>query len=73
MVASQILDRRFYPLIDLDLLDARIAFDVENAIACEQVVVEFLRAADVQNGVGFAIEFANSLLAEGRRSGYPGK
>ena len=71
VVAAQILDGRFDPLIDLDLLDARIAFDVENAIAREQIVVEFLRAADVQDRVGFAVEFANSFerKAGGRIAG----
>ena len=38
------------------MLHARIALDVKNAIAHEQIVVEFLRAADIQDRVGFAIE-----------------
>ena len=29
---SQILDCRFYALVDLDLLDARVALDVKDAI-----------------------------------------
>ena len=56
VMPPQIFDRRFYAFVDLDLFNAWIAFDVENAIAREQIVVEFLRAANVQDGVGFAIK-----------------
>src|SRR5207302_203254 len=44
---------------DLDLLDSGIAFDVKNAIAREKVCVEFLSAANIQDGVGFAVELAD--------------
>ena len=49
------------PLIDLDLFNAWIALDVKNAIGSEQIVVEFLRAADVQDRVCFSIELSNSF------------
>src|SRR5206468_234496 len=52
----QILDCGFYTFVDLDLLNAGIAFDVKDTIGHEQVIVEFLRPADIQNRVGFAIE-----------------
>ena len=42
-MSSQIFDCRFYSLIDLDLLNARIALDVKNAIGNEQIVIKFLR------------------------------
>ena len=56
MVSTQVVDCRSYVFVDLDLFNARIAFDVNDPIALEQVVIEFLRAADVQDGVGFAIK-----------------
>ena len=61
MVAAKIFDGRFYPLIDFDLFHAGVAFDVKNAIAREQVVVELLRAADIQDGIGVAIKLADFL------------
>ena len=33
---------------------------------CEQIVVEFLRAADVEDGVGFAIELLDLRQAQAR-------
>src|SRR5205823_4176343 len=59
VVAVQIFERRFDALINLDLLNSRIAFDIENAIVHQQVFIEFLGAADVQNGVSVAIKFSN--------------
>ena len=59
VVASKIFDRRFVLLVDFDLFDAGIALEVEDAIAGEQVGIEFLGAADVKDGVGFAIELAD--------------
>jgi len=53
---SQIIDRRFYFLVDLDLFNAGIALDVKNAIGNKQVVIEFLRAANVEDCVRIAIE-----------------
>ena len=61
VMAPQIFDRRLHALIDLDLLHSRIAFDIQDAIAREQVVIEFLGAANVKDGVSLAVECANSL------------
>src|SRR4029077_15888925 len=66
-MTPQIIDRRSYPLINPDLLHARIAFDINNAIACEQIVVEFLRPANIQNRVRFAIELTNPFQRKARR------
>ncbi len=60
-MSLQILNCRFHALIDLDLLDAGIALDVQNAIGNEEIVVEFLCAADVQDRVRFAIKLPNSF------------
>ena len=46
-------------LIDLDLLDTRVAFDVKNALALQQIVIEFLSPADIEDGVGFAVKLAD--------------
>ena len=51
----QIFDCRFHIFIDLDLLNTRVALDVENAIGNEQIVIELLRATDVQDCVRIAI------------------
>ena len=53
---SQIFDGRFYSLVDFDLFDAGIALDVKNAIGNEQVVIKFLRAANIQNRISLAIK-----------------
>src|SRR3979411_2732014 len=58
---AEIIDCRSHALIDLDLLDAGIALYVENAIAFQQVIVEFLRAADVQDRVRVAIKLTDFL------------
>ena len=47
--------------VHLDLLDARIAFDVENAVALEQVVVELLRSANIQDRIRVPVELADLL------------
>jgi len=44
------------PLIHADLLDAGIALHVEDPLILEDVVIEFLRAADVHDRVGVAVE-----------------
>ena len=66
-MSFQILNCRFHAFIDLDLLDAGIALDVQNAIGNEQIVVEFLCAADVQDRVRFAIKLPNSVLIAGQQ------
>src|SRR4051812_35927794 len=67
LVTLQIFDGRSVALIDFDLFDARIALDVEDAVAREQVGIEFLGAADVENGVGLAVKLADS--GEGKAGG----
>ena len=59
VMPSQIINCRFDALVDLDLLDARVALDVENAIALKQIVVELLRAANVQDRIRFAIKLTD--------------
>src|SRR6266496_2321838 len=44
---SQIFDCGFYFLVDLDLLNTGVALDIKNAIGNEQVVIKFLRAANI--------------------------
>ena len=58
-VPAEIIDCRSSAVIDLDLFDAWIALDINDAVTGEQVVVEFLRAADVEDRVGFAVEVAD--------------
>ena len=52
----QIFDCRFHAFVDLDLLNAGVALDVKNAIGNEQIVIELLRAANIQDCVGVAIK-----------------
>ena len=59
MVPPQIIDGRSYTLVDLDLLNPWIALNIEDAIACEQIVIKFLCAANVQDRVGVAIKLSN--------------
>jgi len=47
----QIFDCRLYAFVDLDLFNTGVALDVENAIGNEQIVIELLRAANVQDCV----------------------
>ena len=55
-MTPQIIDCRSYAFVDLDLLNPGIALDVKDAIRNEQVVVELLRAANIQDGVGVPIK-----------------
>jgi len=57
----QICDCRFYALVDLDLLNARVALDVKNAIGNQQVVIKFLRPANVQDCICLAIQLLDFL------------
>ncbi len=55
-------------MIDFDLLNPGIAFDVKNALALQQIVIEFLSPADVEDGVRFAVELLDFRQANsGRR------
>ena len=38
-------------LVDFYLFNAGITFDVKNAIARQEIVIEFLCAADIQDGI----------------------
>src|SRR3954468_24493565 len=67
VMAPEILEGGFLALIHFDLLNAGIAFDVENAIAGEQIGVELLGAADVEDGVGFTVKLADP--GEGKAGG----
>jgi hypothetical protein len=53
---SQILDCRFHPYVDLNLLNAGVALDVKNAVGNKQIVIKFLRTTNVQDCVRIAIE-----------------
>ena len=70
MVPVEVFRDRFHALINLDLLDARIALNVEDAFAFEQVVIEFLGAAHIQYRVGLSIKFSNSLQRQSRGGDY---
>src|ERR1051325_6245538 len=63
-MTPQILDCRFHAFVDLDLLNAGVAFDVKNAIRSEQIVIELLRATNVQDGVGIPIELPDFFQRE---------
>jgi hypothetical protein len=52
---SQIINRRPDALIDLDLLDTRVALDVKNMLALPQIVIEYLSPADIEDRVRLAI------------------
>src|SRR5205823_9429926 len=56
-----IVDCRSFALIDLDLFDARVALDINDPIAFEQVVIELLRSANVQDRVRLAIKLPDFL------------
>ena len=63
---SEIFDCRFDSLVDLDLLNAGIALDVKNAVGNQQIVVELLRAANVQDRVSLAIELPDFFQGQTR-------
>jgi len=56
---AQVVDCRSYAFIDLDLFDAWIALDINDSIALEQIVVELLRAANIEDGVSVAIKLTD--------------
>ncbi len=61
VMPPQIFDCRFHAFVDLDLFNAGIALDVKNAVGNKQIVIELLRAANVQDGVSFAIQLPDSF------------
>src|SRR5205807_5538988 len=50
---------RLNTLIDLYLFNAWIALDVKNSIARQQIIIELLRATDMQNRIGRFIKLTN--------------
>src|SRR6266513_2872057 len=59
VMPPQIVDCRFHPFVDLDLLHAGVALDVKNTIGNEQIVIELLRTTNVQDCIRIAIELPN--------------
>ena len=59
-------------LVHADLLDAGIALHVEDLLILEDVVVEFLRAADVHDRIGVAVE-SDHLFFDIPAVGCPGR
>ena len=64
VVAREIFDGAGLAFVHADLLHAGIALDVEDALALAHVVVEFLGAADVEDGVGGAVEIEQLFARE---------
>ena len=60
MVLLEIIARRLLPEIDLDLLNARIALDIDEPANGPQVVVQFVAAANIQRGIARPIKIAQA-------------
>ena len=58
-MSFEVVDGGLNSLIDFDLFHTWIALDIKNAIARKQIVVKFLSAADVENGIGRFIKLTN--------------
>ena len=54
----------FVALVHLDLFDGGVAFDVHDPVAAQQVVVQFVRATEVEQGVAFFVEIIEEGAAE---------
>ena len=61
VVPAEVVDRRSYTFINLDLFNARIAFNINDPIALQQIVIELLRSANIKDRVGVAIKLANAF------------
>src|SRR5207249_7129069 len=59
LMSPEIIDCRSHTLIDLYLFNAWIALDVKDAITGAQIVIELLRATDIQNRIGRFIKLTN--------------
>ena len=59
VMSPQIIDCGLDTLVNLYLFNTWIALDIKNAIARQQIVVEFLRATDILNRIGRFIMLAN--------------
>src|SRR5437588_8278754 len=58
-MSPEIVYCRLNTLIDLYLFNAWIALDVKNSIARQQIIIELLRATDIQNRIGRFIKLTN--------------
>ena len=58
-MSPEIVYCRLNTLIDLYLFNAWIALDVKNSIARQQIIIELLRATDIQNRIGGFIKLTN--------------
>ena len=47
-------------LINVYLLDARVTFDVNQPLTLEKVLVQFVRPANIKDGISLAIEFSQA-------------
>ena len=59
VMPSEIIDCRLNTLVDLYLFNPRIALDIENSVTRQQVVIEFLCAANIQNRIGRFIKLTD--------------
>src|SRR5437899_939845 len=59
VMTLQIIDCRSYAPVDFDLLNTGIALDVKKAFTGKKVLVQFLRAANIQDRIGFAIKLTD--------------
>ena len=67
-VPAQKFGRGSIARVHLDLLDGRVAFHVNDALATQQIVVEFMRAANVEQGVGPGVQIVEEPA--GKASGF---
>src|ERR1700710_1995697 len=58
-VLAEVGDGVGVAVVDLDLLHAGVALEVDEVLAVEEVLVDFLGAADVEDGVGGADQLAH--------------
>lgn len=63
-VLAQVVDGRTNSFVDLDLFDAGITLDIEDAVTLEQVIVEFLGSANIKDRVGFPVKLLNFQQAQ---------
>ena len=58
-MSPEIIDCRLNTLVDLYLFNTWIALYIEDAIAGEQIFIEFLRAANIQNRISRLIKLTD--------------
>src|SRR5205807_10157475 len=59
VMPPEIVDCRLNTLIDFYLFNAWIALDIKNSITREYIVIELLRATDIQNRIDRLIKLTN--------------